>query len=179
MTERLHFHFSLSCIGEWNGNPFQCSCLENPRDGRSWWTAISGVAQSQTRLKRLSSSSSLTRGLGQFDYYLSVKSGFPVHGITLWRSNAIFYVKCSVQNLFKYKILLKTISTTRSLLFQWQPYQERTSFCVKLGWSIEAEARWWEKSQTIVKEESCHHGQSVLRPPQDREKKRTKIFNNL
>ena len=36
MTERLHFHFSLSCIGEGNGNPLQCSCLENPRDGRAW-----------------------------------------------------------------------------------------------------------------------------------------------
>ena len=55
--ERLHFHFSLSCIGEGNGNPLQCSCLENPRDGGAWWAAISGVAQSQTRLKRLSSSS--------------------------------------------------------------------------------------------------------------------------
>ena len=57
-TERLHFHFSLSCIGEGNGNPLQCSCLENPRDGGTWWAAIFGVAQSQTRLKRLSSSSS-------------------------------------------------------------------------------------------------------------------------
>ena len=57
-TERLHFYFSLSCIGEGNGNPLQCSCLENPRDRGAWWAAISGVAQSQTRLKRLSSSSS-------------------------------------------------------------------------------------------------------------------------
>ena len=57
MTERLHFHFSLSCIGEGNGNPLQCSCLENPRDGRAWWAAISGVTQSRTRLKWLSSSS--------------------------------------------------------------------------------------------------------------------------
>ena len=58
MTERLHFHFSLSCIGEGNGNPLQCSCLENPRDGGAWWVAVYGVAQSRTRLKRLSSSSS-------------------------------------------------------------------------------------------------------------------------
>ena len=58
-TERLHFHFSLSCIGEGNGNPLQCSCLENPRDGGAWWAAIYGVTQSQTQLKRLSSSSSL------------------------------------------------------------------------------------------------------------------------
>ena len=57
-TERLHFHFSLSCIGEGNGNPLQCSCLENPRDREAWWAAIYGVAESQTRLKRLSSSSS-------------------------------------------------------------------------------------------------------------------------
>ena len=57
-TERLHFHFSLSCIGEGNGNPLQCSCLENPRDGGAWWAAVYGVAKSRTRLKRLSSSSS-------------------------------------------------------------------------------------------------------------------------
>ena len=57
-TERLNFHFSLSCIGEGNGNPLQCSCLENPRDGGAWWAAVYGVAQSRTRLKRLSSSSS-------------------------------------------------------------------------------------------------------------------------
>ena len=56
-TERLHFHFSLSCVGEGNGNPLQCSCLENPRDGGAWWAAVYGVAQSRTRLKRLSSSS--------------------------------------------------------------------------------------------------------------------------
>ena len=57
-TERLPFHFSLSCVGEGNGNPLQCSCLENPRDGGAWWAAVYGVAQSRTRLKRLSSSSS-------------------------------------------------------------------------------------------------------------------------
>ena len=56
-TEQLHFHFSLSCIGEGNGNPLQCSCLENPRDSRAWWAAVYGVTQSRMRLKRLSSSS--------------------------------------------------------------------------------------------------------------------------
>ena len=59
MTEGLYFHFSLSCIGEGNANPLQCSCVENPRDREAWWAAISGVAQSRTRLKRLSSSSSI------------------------------------------------------------------------------------------------------------------------
>ena len=67
-TEWLHFHFSLSYIGEGNGNPLQCSCLENPRDGGAWWAAVYGVAQSRTRLKRLSSSSS-----SSFAY--SVKKG--------------------------------------------------------------------------------------------------------
>ena len=57
-TEWLHFHFSLSCIGEGNGNPLQCSCLENPRDRGAWWAAVYGVAQSWTQLKWLSSSSS-------------------------------------------------------------------------------------------------------------------------
>ena len=51
-TELLHFHFSPSCIGEGNGNPLQCSCLENPRDRGAWWAALYGVAQSQTRLKQ-------------------------------------------------------------------------------------------------------------------------------
>ena len=60
-TERLHFHFSLSCIGEGNGNPLQCSCLENPRDRGACRAAISGVAQSQTQLKQLSSSSMETQ----------------------------------------------------------------------------------------------------------------------
>ena len=55
-TERLHIYFSLSCIGEGNGNPLQCFCLENPRDGGAWWAAVYGVTQSRTRLKWLSSS---------------------------------------------------------------------------------------------------------------------------
>ena len=58
MTERLPFHFSLSRIGEGNGNPLQCSCLENPRDGGAWWASVYGVVQSRTQLKQLSSSSS-------------------------------------------------------------------------------------------------------------------------
>ena len=58
MTEQLHFHFLLSCIGEGNGNPVQCSCLDNPRNGGACCAAVSGVAQSWTRLKQLSSSSS-------------------------------------------------------------------------------------------------------------------------
>ena len=73
MTERLHFHFSLSCTGEGNGNPLQCSCLENPRDGGAWRAAIYGVAQSQTRLKWLRSNSSVK---WQFKFWESHRSVF-------------------------------------------------------------------------------------------------------
>ena len=62
MTEWLHFQFSLSCTGEGNGNPLQCSCLENPRDGGAWWAAVHGVAQSRTWLKQLSSSNAIILG---------------------------------------------------------------------------------------------------------------------
>ena len=65
-TKRLHFHFSLSCIGEGNGNPFQCSCLESPRDRGAWWAAVYGVVQSRTWLKWLSSSSSSSMPRGLF-----------------------------------------------------------------------------------------------------------------
>ena len=68
-TERLHFHFSLSCIGEGNGNPLQCSCLENPRGGGAWWAAVYGVAQSQTRLKWLSSSRPLSYIMSIFLFF--------------------------------------------------------------------------------------------------------------
>ena len=64
MTKWLHFHLSLSCTGEGNGNPLQCSCLESPRDGGAWWVAVYGVAQSRTWLKQLSSSSRWLRTLG-------------------------------------------------------------------------------------------------------------------
>ena len=72
-TERLHFHFSPSCIGEGNGNPLQCSCLENPRDRGAWWAAIYGVPQSQTWLKQFNSSSS--RGYGNLKYSGSAEEG--------------------------------------------------------------------------------------------------------
>ena len=88
MTERLRFHFSLSCIGEGNGNPLQCSCLENPRDGRAWWAAIYGVAQSQTWLKWLSSSSSSYRLCSSCCRFLNIHSPIyfrELNWTTIWR----------------------------------------------------------------------------------------------
>ena len=83
-TERLHFDFSLSCIGEGNGNSLQCSCLENLRDGGAWWAAVYRFAQSWTRLKRLSSSSS--KDLLRIFFYV-----YPDVHIDSWRMNIQFY----------------------------------------------------------------------------------------
>ena len=82
-TERLHFHFSLSCIGEGNGNSLQCSCLENPRDWEAWWAAVCGVAQSRTRLKWLSRSSSSS----------SIPAGFKLFCVCVWKNEFYFFNK--------------------------------------------------------------------------------------
>ena len=89
-TEQLHFHFSLSCIGEGNGNLLQYSCLENPRDGGAWWTAVYGVAQSQTRLRRLSSSSSRVWS-GSIDLILCPHA---------WRSDNSSLSRYSLRNVY-------------------------------------------------------------------------------
>ena len=67
-SQRLHFHFSLSCTGEGNGNSLQCSYLENPRDGGAWWAAFYAVAQSRIGLEQVSSSSKRWKSL---DYALA------------------------------------------------------------------------------------------------------------
>ena len=90
-TERLHFHFSLSCIGEGNGTPLQCSCLENPRDRGAWWAAVYGVAQSRTRLKRLSSSSTSLSSLSIVShFYFSHFIGYEVPSHSLSQINTKF-----------------------------------------------------------------------------------------
>ena len=80
MTERLHFDFSLPCIGEGNGNPLKCSCLENPRDGGAWWIAVYEVAQSWTLLKRLSSSRSNEVKYSDFYFQKAKTYRIYVHG---------------------------------------------------------------------------------------------------
>ena len=90
-TERLPFHFSLSCIGEGNGNPLQCSCLENPRDGGAWWVAVYGVTQSQTRLKWLSSSSSFFFFLVMKTFKIYSLSNFQLFCIVLFTIATMVY----------------------------------------------------------------------------------------
>ena len=92
-TERLPFHFSLSCIGEGSGSPLQCSCLENPRDGGAWWAAVYGVAQSRTRLKRLSSNSSSV-----VLYHLSLSSVVLHQSVIFLFLQYIVITAVSVQN---------------------------------------------------------------------------------
>ena len=93
-TERLHFHFSLSFIGEGNGNPLQYSCLENPRGGEAWWAAVYGVAQSRTQLKRLSSSSSRLQSMGSLRVGRNCATSLSLftfmHGRRKWHPTPVF-----------------------------------------------------------------------------------------
>ena len=98
-----HFHFPLSCIGEGNGNPLQCSCLENPRDRGAWWAAIYGVAQSQTRLKQLSSSSSRGKNLSCYS-----------------RCMSLFALFCTQAELYKFPLFLCLfLFTGRDSFWNW------------------------------------------------------------
>ena len=108
-TEQLHFHFSLSCIGEGNGNPLQCSCLENPRDGGAWWAAVYGVAQSRTRLKQLSSSSSSSNVLFIF-------SKFKLFCLSLFFND--FTMMCFSMDFFGFILFeVSLASRTRTFVF--------------------------------------------------------------
>ena len=129
-TERLHFHFSLSCIGGGNDNPLHSSCLENPRDGGAWWAAVYGVTQSWTRLKRLSSSSSSSPGPTK-QYFRSL---LPAPGslcsaacLWIWPSSVpsvsrVIGIFLFVTGCFPYRIVLKVHlcwSTDRNVPPAW------------------------------------------------------------
>ena len=143
-TERLHFHFSLSCIGEGNGNPLQCSCLENPRDGGAWCAAVYGVAQSRTRLKRLSSSSSSSSSLPRahsLKYYtklppkvLKIRSNVPLDDGA--RMLGTFHSRISMEEWkepkFQNQAELGSNLTSAST-------------CVPLGKSLNLEPPWFSK----------------------------------
>ena len=103
MTKWLHFHFSLSCIGEGNGNPLQCSCLENPRDGEAWWAAVYGVTRSRTRLKWLSNSNYIQVNKIVFELFHISFSCILEPGSTLfWRTGIkMIFVKMEFHIYFK------------------------------------------------------------------------------
>jgi len=107
-TEWLHFHFSRSCIGEGNGNPLQCSCLENPRNGGAWWAAVYGVAQTRTRLKRLSSSSSILSSAYKLNKQCD--SIQPWHTLLpIWNQSVVPYLVLAVASWPVYKCLKRQV----------------------------------------------------------------------
>ena len=118
-TEWLHFHFSLSCIREGNGNPLWCSCLENPSDGGAWWAAVYGVTQSRTRLKWLSSSSSSKE---EWSIAISYNMGLP--GSLVSKESA-----CSVGDLGSIPGLGRSLGEGNGNPLQY--------FCLKILWTEE------------------------------------------
>ena len=123
-TEWLHFHFSLSCIGEGSGNPLQCSCLENPRDGGAWWAAIYGVAQSRTRLKWFSSSSSSwVQGQGTVNNNWGGKARetFSKRLVGTYHVYLLSLTHCSSLNLGVI-FVLHTLDVENTLLIYWGSY---------------------------------------------------------
>ena len=134
MTEWLHFHFLLSCIGEGNGNPLQCSCLENPGDGGAWWAAVSGVAQSRSRLKWLSSSSSSSSKI-----------------ILKWKRRVKFGLKLNIQKtmilasglITSWEIDGETVETVSDFIF-WAPKSlQMVIVAMKLKNDYSLEGKLW------------------------------------
>ena len=136
-TEWLHFHFSLSCIGEGNGNLLQCSCLENPRDGGAWWAAVYGVTQSRTRLKRFSSNSRT---------YFPGFQGFIRFSDKPWCENHIFPYKI-IYGLTNLKVRLFKIpgcmllfahefTVSSSLICPWSLTLPTPSCCLSLAHTV-------------------------------------------
>ena len=127
----LHFHFSLSCVGERNGSPLQDSCLENPRDGGAWWAAVYGVAQSQTRLKWLSSSSSSSTSNTHLKILLSklLKVWLPVNNVRKFSTSAIFVTRQISRLVGQLMLLLLLNFTLRITLF----HISTSDFCLALN----------------------------------------------
>ena len=130
----LHFHFLLSCIGEGNGNPLQCSCLKNPRDGGAWWAPIYGVTQSRTRLKPLSSRSSSTVSLG--DVTITSK-------MTLF---LLFFCCTVLLNFLKWNLELSQFFNEQFL------FMDRCLMHFVAGWrqGSAMSSFWWHNSINLI-----------------------------
>ena len=121
-TKWLHFHFSLSCIEEGNGNPLQCSCLENPRDGGAWWADVCGVTQSRTRLKWLSSTSSSNMWIHPYLHPVQGRSSFlsPAHPVPrILQARTLVWVAISFSSAGKWKVKVKSLSRVQLLATPW------------------------------------------------------------
>ena len=123
-TERLHCHFSLSCFGEGNGNPLQCSYLETPRDGGAWWAAVYGVAQSWTRLKWLSSSSSS-----------SLVNCLASRQVTLAHWNEVQRTSVELPHNWEYELKHQILDSHLECDFEWVTESLQASVCTFEDWS--------------------------------------------
>ena len=145
MTERFHFHFSLSCIGEGNGNPLQCSCLENPRDSGAWWADIYQVAQSWTRLKWLSTMLSVsfiwkpsnshkvanTSGPTQSDFFIHHKCQLEWKS-KLWKIKLIFKICWSFHISIHRAAAIKQTATGR-IFFYYDYFYFSVPHCISFA----------------------------------------------
>ena len=158
MTERLHFHFSLSCIGEGNGNPLQCSCLENPRDGGAWWAAVYGVTHSRTRLKWLSIYRSGQTGVAKVKIDILGISELKWTGMGEFNSNDHYISYCGQESLRRNGIALIVNQRVRnavlgcslkndrmiSVCFQGKPFSITViQVCAPTSNAEEAEVEWF------------------------------------
>ena len=154
MIERLQFHFSLSCIGEGNGNPLQCSCLENPGDGGAWWAAVYGVAQSRTRLKWLSSSSTDSKDMNLSKLQETVEDreaccaacggvAESQTGLSNWKTTKTKYL---FQFLFSQKKLYSSDFVAHSCLWLQSLHQD---FSLLSSFSFWINDSLWKQNQTI------------------------------
>ena len=148
MTKWLHFHFHflLSCIGEGNGNPLQCSCLENPRDGGAWWAAISGVAQSRTQLKWLRSISSSSSSMSnELIYYSKQYQSFLAYLQVKW----LFKKRIEQQIYLKIKVGMMSNSEWVWLCSEHWAFSEDWWPVWRSWWSLD-EARAINSNQSLI-----------------------------
>ena len=140
MTEQLHFHFSLSCIGEGNSNPLQCSCLEIHRDGGAWWADVHGVAQSRTRLKRQQQQQNSP--LDSLKCLGAIRTGFP----GLWTSLVAQLVKN-----------LPAMQETWVQFLDWEdpPEKGNATYSSILAWRI-LYSPWGHKESDITEQISLY-----------------------
>ena len=131
----FHFHFSLLCFGEGNGNPLQCSCLENPRDGRAWWATVYRVAQSRTRLKWLSSSNSSTAGdsEGQGSLACCSPQGLKTQDTNKRLNNRLPPMDGSMEGAFVAATVLTLINASYTLsMVRWSPSSTANFRCARI-----------------------------------------------
>jgi len=173
MTELLHFHFSLSCIGEGNGNPLQCSCLENPREGGAGWATVHGVTQSRTRLKWLSSSSRINSKTNTLNFWWPWNLGESVlyivglFGASLKPTSGTLYQQ-SVEVFHWMYMLHTTLDTEPEHNYTSDPFLGLSlipSTCLITGWLWLFSVLFHPSNYPLPEYEYMYCGRENLRSP--------------